>query len=113
MIIDFTDLSVCVIADIKNGKIDPGFYLDCGNDYEKMNYKRFCLALGMDNGQLEDKSAIKLKELFHRECFERFGYNAYEELEMAVVLSSLFEYTEQGIGGSYFITHDSGSVMSV
>lgn len=107
MLIDYTDLSACVNADIKSGKIDPRLYLDCGRDYEKMNYMRFCLALDLDSEYLKDKSALKLKEIFHSECAARFGDSAEGELEKAVILSSLFEYTGQGINGKYFITHDS------
>lgn len=113
MLIDYSDLSACVNADIKNGKIDPRFYLDCGRDYEKMNYKRFCLALELDSEYLKDKSAPMLKEIFNRECAERFGNSAEGELERAVILSSLFEYMGQGINGNYFITHDSGEVIDI
>lgn len=108
MFIDYTDLSVCVKADAKNGIVDPALYLCCGDDYEKLNYKRFCLALELDGEYLENKSASKLKEIFHRECAELFGDSGEGELEMAVILSSLFEYTGQGINGNYFITHDAG-----
>lgn len=107
MALDYTDLSVCITVDTKNGNIDPALYLDCGEDYEKLNYKRFCLALDIDGEYLKDKSALKLKEIFHRECAARFGNGAEGETEMAVVLSSLFDYTEQGVNGKYFITHDS------
>ncbi len=106
--IDYTDLSVCICSDEENGKIDPRFYMECGTDYEMLNYRRFCLAIGIDGEYLKDKSASELKKLFHNECARCFGDSAESELGMAVVLSSLFDYTKQGINGNYFITHDSG-----
>ena len=44
MQIDYTDLTAWVKADHCGGRIDPRLYLDCGDDYDKMNFKRFCLA---------------------------------------------------------------------
>lgn len=105
---DYTDLSVCIRSDAENGKIDPRFYMDCGTDYEMLNYKRFCLALGIDGKYLKDKSASELKKTFHDECGRCFGNRADSDLGTAVVLSSLFDYTGQGVSGNYFITHDSG-----
>ena len=105
---DYTDLSVCIFSDEENGKIDPQFYMDCGTDYEMMNYKRFCLAVGIDGEYLKGKSVSELKGLFDDECVRSFGRKAENKLDMAVMLSSLFDYTKQGINGNYFITHDSG-----
>lgn len=110
MQIDYTDLTAWVKADHCGGRIDPKLYLDCGDDYDKMNFKRFCLALGFDEKYLRDKTAEQYKEIFIAECKERFQYNTEcDPLSMAVILSSLFDYTEQGINGNYFINHDSSS----
>lgn len=110
MQIDYTDLAVCVRADSVGGKLDPKQYLDCGEDYEKMSYKRFCLALGIDEEYLKDKTAEQYKEIFRSECERCFCCDrADDPLNMAVILSTLFDYTHQGINGSFFISHDSGS----
>lgn len=110
MNVDYTDLAVCVKADQCGGRIDPKLYLDCKGDYDKMNFKRFCLALGIDEKYLRDKTAEQFKEIFIEECKERFQCNAAADpLSMAVILSSLFDYTRQGINGNYFISHDSGA----
>ncbi|MCM1055027.1 MAG: hypothetical protein NC394_05810 [Bacteroides sp.] len=109
MLIDYTDLAVCVKADSLGGRIDPDLYLDCGDDYDKMNFKRFCLALGIEEEYLRNKTAEEYRKIFMSECIERFHCAADRDpLSLAVILSSLFDYTEQGINGSYFIDHDSG-----
>ena len=94
--------------DYLNGKIAPELYLDCVNDLEKLNYKRFCLALGVEASYLKGKTAVQLKEVFEEECADLYGESFVKEpLGKAVILSSLFGYMNCGINADYFINHNS------
>ncbi|MCM1299634.1 MAG: hypothetical protein NC203_06170 [Firmicutes bacterium] len=105
---DATDLAYCVAEDYIKGKIAPELYLDCENDLEKLNYKRFCLALGIDEKYLREKTAIQLKEIFEEECIDLYGESFVKEpLGKAVILSSIFGYMNCGINADYYINHNS------
>lgn len=105
---DSTDLAYCVAEDYLKGKIAPELYLDCVNDLEKLNYKRFCLALGIEAGYLKGKTAVQLKKVFEEECADLYGESFVKEpLGKAVILSSLFGYMNCGINADYFINHNS------
>lgn len=109
--LDTTDLSACVQADYLFGKIDPQLYLSCKGDYEKLNYMRFCLAMGIDKEYLKGKTAVQFREIFEEECKARYNIPvANEKIGMAVILASIFDYMGQGINSDYFINHDSGSI---
>lgn len=108
---DSTDLAFCVTEDYLKGKISPELYLDCADDLEKLNYKRFCLALGIEAGYLKEKTAVQLKEIFEEQCAELYGESFVKEpLGKAVILSSLFGYMNCGISADYFINHNSLSL---
>lgn len=110
--LDTTDLSACVQADYLFGNFDPRLYLVHKGDYEKLNYTRFCLAMGIDGVYLKEKTAVQIREIFEEECMQRYNIPLVnEDIGIAVILSSLFGYMGQGINGDYFINHDSGWFM--
>ena len=107
--LDTEDLAVAAAGDLCEGKINPLCYLKEKDNLEKLNYVRWCLALGVDYDSIHQKSSDEIKNLYEIECKKKFGDSVPCVVKKQIVLSTLFSYFGAGIHGDYVITHDSFS----
>lgn len=104
--IDTGDLAAAVAGDLCEGNINPRYYLSAADDFKRLNYIRWCMAIGFSGERLVRMSLCQLEKLFKDECLYQFGAEISGDLEQQIVLGTLFRHFGGGIGTDYYISHD-------